>query len=446
MAAAALSVRARKKHSARPRPAVGLTWHNIPMTSPNPPPARPARLTLVDALRGSALLGLFLLHCVEHFEFGAYPEHRPDWLLALDHRTRDVAFFLFGGKAYAIFAMMFGLSFFLILDRAAQRGLDFRGRFLWRLVVLTAIGYVFGVFYCGEILTLLALLGLPLAFLFKVRTRWLAWLSGLLLLQLPFLWQLGRALLDPAYTPWRPDVWSYYRELGDTFAHEGLGAVLKVNLWTGVMARWTWSIENGRYLQMFGLFLWGLLLGRSRIFEDRERCVRLARRLLLVGGAAFVVLFALRYAHAGWGLPEVQRNLVGRLLSSYGNLSQLVVWSSGFVLLFHCTPLRRALEFLAPYGRTSLTNYITQSLVGMTLFYHFGFGLFRHLGEFYSVLGGLAVFVLQCALSHLWLRYFLYGPFEWLWRSLTFLSTKTPLRKPRRAIGSPQAATASAVI
>jgi uncharacterized protein len=69
----------------------------------------------------------------------------------------------------------------------------------------------------------------------------------------------------------------------------------------------------------------------------------------------------------------------------------------------------------------------------MTLFYHFGFGLFRHLGEFYSILGGVGFFVLQCALSHLWLAYFQYGPLEWLWRSLTFFSFKSPLRKPGRA-------------
>lgn len=414
------------------------------MSAPVPSPAPPARLALIDALRGSALLGLFLLHCVEHFEFGAYPEHRPEWLLALDHGTSAVAYFLFGGKAYAVFAMMFGLSFFLILDRAARRGLDFRGRFLWRLVVLTAIGYAFGVFYCGEILTMLAVLGLPLAFLFKVRTRWLAWLSGLLLLQLPFLWQLGRTLLDPAYAPARLNVGGYYRELGAVFANEGLGAVLKVNLWTGVQARWSWSIENGRYLQMFGLFLWGLLLGRSRVFEDRERGVRLARRLLLIGGAACVVLFFLRYAHTSWELAEVQRRIVRRLLASYGDLAQLVVWSSGFVLLYHDTRLRRALDLLAPYGRMSLTNYVTQSLVGMTLFYHFGCGLFRHLGEFSSVLGGIGFFMLQCAVSHWWLRRFQYGPLEWLWRSLTFLSFQTPFRQPRNSASGPTSAPAGA--
>ena len=412
------------------------------MLESTPAPQRPRRFEIVDALRGSALLGLFLLHCVEHFEFGAFPENRPAWLLALDHGTRDVAFFLFGGKAYAIFAMMFGLSFFLILDRAAQRGLDFRGRFVWRLCVLTAIGYAFGVLYCGEILTLLAVLGLPLALLYRVPTRWLVGLSAIFLIQPPFLWQLGHALFDPAYAPARFDVGGYYRKLGAVFSQEGLLEVLKVNLWTGVQARWSWSIENGRYLQMFGLFLWGLLLGRARIFEDRERSLRLARRALAAGLAAFVVVLLLLRSFPGWGLAEAPRGILRRLLNSYGSLAQMTVWAAGFVLLYHATPCRRILDLLAPYGRTSLTNYVTQSLVGMTLFYHFGFGLFRHLGEFYSILYGVGFFALQAAVSRLWLEHFQYGPFEWLWRCLTFLSFKTPFRKPRRTAEAPAAVVA----
>ena len=412
------------------------------MTAPTPTPVRPERFEIVDALRGSALLGLFLLHCVEHFEFGAYPENRPDWLLALDHGARDVAFFLFAGKAYAIFAMMFGLSFFLILGRAARRGLDFRGRFVWRLCVLTVIGYVFGVFYCGEILTMLAILGLPLAFLYRVPTRWLVALSAVFLMQPVFLWQLGHALLDPAYAPARLDVWSYYKQLGAVFSQDGLLEVLKVNLWTGVQARWSWSIENGRYLQMFGLFLWGLLLGRGRIFEDRERSLRLARRALAVGLAAFVVVLLLQRSFPGWGLAEAPRGILRRLLGSYGQLAQMTVWAAGFVLLYHATPCRRALNLLAPYGRTSLTNYVTQSLVGMTLFYHFGFGLFRHLGEFPSILFGVGFFALQAAVSRRWLEHFHYGPLEWLWRCLTFLSFRTPFLKSRPTAEAPLAAVA----
>ena len=93
------------------------------------------RIEVIDALRGSALLGLLLVHSVEPWDFPRYPEHSPAWLAALDHQANTAAFFLYGGKASAIFALMFGVGFCANLERWSQRGINFRGRFLWRLGV-----------------------------------------------------------------------------------------------------------------------------------------------------------------------------------------------------------------------------------------------------------------------------------------------------------------------
>lgn len=102
---------------------------------------------MIDALRGSALLGLFLLPAVLRFDFGRGPDGTPDAVTAWDRTVQMQVLALTSGKAYAVFAMMFGLSFFLIIDRAARRGVDFRRRFLWRLGVLATIGYGMGLFY-----------------------------------------------------------------------------------------------------------------------------------------------------------------------------------------------------------------------------------------------------------------------------------------------------------
>ena len=404
-----------------------------------PSPAGPSRIDLIDALRGSALLGLFLLHCVEHFDFSLYPTDPPAWLASVNKATSTAAYFLFGGKAYAIFAMMFGLSFFVIIDRAAERGLDFRARFLWRLGILTAIGYVFGLMYCGEILTMLALLGIPLAFLYRAPTRLLGWLSMLLLAQPQFWWQLTNALVDPAYTPTKLNVGAYYRAMYPVFEHGEFLDVLRVNAWTSVLGRFAWSIENGRYLQMSGLFLCGLLLGRSRIFENGRAAAALAWRAMLAGAVAFVVFYIVQRTLPAWDLPKTPQNILKKLTASYLNLAQMVVWVAGFILLYQLTRAKKILSLLAPFGRTSLTCYVAQNVIGVLLFYHFGAGLFRHWGEFYSLLYGFAFFAAQLALCHLWLRHFHYGPLEWLWRCLTLLSFKTPSRK------TPQTAQASAV-
>ena len=75
--------------------------------------------------------------------------------------------------------------------------------------------------------------------------------------------------------------------------------------------------------------------------------------------------------------------------------------------------------FLAYTGRMALTNYISQSLIGILLFYGIGFGMGTSFGLVYVELIALAVFF-QTFLSGLWLRYFRFGPLEWLWRMLTY--------------------------
>lgn len=355
-----------------------------------------------------------------------YPQNPPAWLQTLNLQARDTAFFLFGGKSYAIFALMFGLSFFLILDRSAKRGVNFRWRFLWRLAVLAIIGYVHGILYCGDILTVLAVLGAPLVLLYSVDRRVLGVLSVLLLLQLPTLWQLSQLTLDPAYTPPPAHSGQYYRQLTPIFADGGFLAVCRANLVTGELAKWWWTIDNGRYLQMMGLFVWGLLIGRSRVFENPPACARLAPRVFTVGVIAFGLLYYVKVNLAIWLPRGPALRAANTLVTSYYDLAQMLVWVGGFVLLYHYTPVRTALRWLAPYGRMSLTCYVTQALVWVPVYYGFGLGLFRQLGQFYSVLCGAVFFVVQCAAAHWWLKRFQYGPLEWLWRSCTRLSFTNP--------------------
>jgi uncharacterized protein len=81
----------------------------------------------------------------------------------------------------------------------------------------------------------------------------------------------------------------------------------------------------------------------------------------------------------------------------------------------------------------SLTCYVTQALVGVQLFYGYGFALYRYLGPFYSVLIGFTIAAIQCVLANYWLKRFFYGPLEWAWRSCTFLTLATPMRKRSEA-------------
>ncbi|MFT3780995.1 MAG: DUF418 domain-containing protein [Nibricoccus sp.] len=391
--------------------------------------APPPRIDIVDALRGSALLAILLLHSVEHFDFLRYPEAQPDWLSHLNEHVRDAAFFLFGGKAYSLFAMMFGLSFFILLDRAAQRGVNFRWRFLWRLTVLGIIGYLHSLLYCGDILSILAVLGVPLVMFYGLSNRLLGCLTGLLLLQIPLWWQLVRVWLDGSFVPLPAQAGQYYRAIYPAFSEQGFLAVVQANAVNGQLGKWWWMIGNGRVSQMLGLFGLGLFLGRKRIFEDPAMCVRYAKRALLVSVIAFGVFYYVELHVRGW-MPQGNGRRFGYALAkSYAQLAQMILWVSGFVLLYHLTKVRAALRLLIPYGRMSLTCYVTQAVFWVPIYYNFGLGLYRQWGQFYSILGGAGFFVVQLACAHWWLKRFHYGPLEWVWRSATLLSLKQPFRK-----------------
>ena len=87
------------------------------------------RLLVVDALRGFAIVSILLVHNLEHFDYLYFPKQLPQWMKAMDKIVWNTTFFLFSGKSYAIFALLFGLTFFIQSDNQAQKGKDFRGRF-----------------------------------------------------------------------------------------------------------------------------------------------------------------------------------------------------------------------------------------------------------------------------------------------------------------------------
>ncbi len=90
------------------------------------------RIEVVDALRGFAVMAIILVHNLEHFIFPVYPDNSPEWLNVLDQGTFNVIFSLFAGKAYAIFALLFGFTFYIQTNNQKKQGKDFSYRFLWR--------------------------------------------------------------------------------------------------------------------------------------------------------------------------------------------------------------------------------------------------------------------------------------------------------------------------
>ena len=301
------------------------------------------------------------------------------------------------------------------------------GRFLWRLAVLGLMGYVHGLLYCGDILAVIAVLGVPLVLLNRLDSRVLRWIAVLLLLQVPQWFDVVRVLAEPAYVPGRPHHWDLYALTDPVFADGNFLDVVRLNAWTGQAAKWWWMIETHRYPQMLGLFVCGLLLGRSRVLSDPPRLRRLAMRALVMGAAGFAIVLLARRGIVALDLKDMRHQVVADLANMYGNLAQMAIWAGAFVLLYPST--RAVLEVFVPYGRMSLTCYVSQALIGVPFFYGFGLAMYRHVGAFGALCFALGVFVLQSAFARWWLSRYSYGPLEWAWRAATLRSLEVPLRR-----------------
>lgn len=97
------------------------------------------------------------------------------------------------------------------------------------------------------------------------------------------------------------------------------------------------------------------------------------------------------------------------------------------VLLWRKPAWRNRLAYLGPVGRMALTNYLTQSVLYLGIFYGFGLTLLGRVGSAVCLGLSVAIFSVQIVVSSWWLRRFRYGPAEWLWRSLTY-ETRQPMR------------------
>lgn len=98
----------------------------------------------------------------------------------------------------------------------------------------------------------------------------------------------------------------------------------------------------------------------------------------------------------------------------------------GFIILYQIKGICRCLDILSPYGRMGLTNYEMQNIIGCFLFSMWAFGsFFGQLGTTELFVLGLIVYTLQVIFSRYWMKYFLYGPLEWFWRSATYLKLQS---------------------
>ena len=382
------------------------------------------RYVILDALRGFAILGI----CLANFpEFSLWTFSDPAGWTITDKVTRAVQTFLVDGKFYTLFSLLFGIGFSIQLENAGQK----TRTFYRRMTVLFLIGLIHLLFlWSGDILMLYAAMGMLLPLFKRLPTRKILYAGGGFLV-LPVLCEaiFGTTLSDPLLNEqWRicglygiTEV-NFGTWLADINGYRGMLQFLH----QGAVERMWEFVVSYRFFKVLGLFLIGYAVGREKIFADLEGNRKLLKGVLSYGlllGIPIGILYTWS-SMAGEPLGPVAHS-VFYLLSVY---PMGFAYAAGFSLLFNRSQEGKGWLLLTKPGRMACTNYLGQSVLGVLLFYGIGFGLGGKVDLLATEAIALGVYAFQIAVSALWLKYFRFGPVEWVWRMLTYGRT-LPLRK-----------------
>lgn len=179
-------------------------------------------------------------------------------------------------------------------------------------------------------------------------------------------------------------------------------------------------LMKGRLFKILAMFVLGLWIGRHilqhQILDNPTRLKKIALLGFAIGLPGNILLAILEYGNFSGNL----KHFLNHLLYALGVAPLACAYMASTALLVRRHPRARLWRWLSPIGKTALSNYLFQSVIGVILFYGIGFGLAGKLSLSEILVITLLIFLAQIAFSRIWLSIFQFGPIEWLWRMITY--------------------------
>lgn len=392
------------------------------------PVRKKERFAILDILRGFALVGI----AVANFpEFALFTFLKPDAVAAMptagaDRWVRFLQYVFVDGKFYTIFSLLFGIGFSIIISNAMRRGASGFRIFYRRMAILLGFGFVHLMFiWSGDILMLYALMGMLLPLFRNCSDRTLlSWAAVLLFVPviIDFACEFAGVSLSAGVVRLQQHYCAKYGITDDNFAYwlrdaDSYGGVFQF-LVQGALVRVQEFVDGNRYFKVMGLFLIGFCIGRRRMYAHTVMRRRMLRRVELTGCCAGLPLSVVYAWSAVNGHPW--GNAAHSLLYFVSVYIVGFAYVAAICLVYNRHPRARVFSLFSAPGRMALTNYIGQSVWGMAIYYGIGLGLGASMGLSLVVPVAVGVWLVEALSSLLWLRFFNFGPLEWIWRMLTY--------------------------
>lgn len=336
------------------------------------------RINSIDALRAVALFGILVIHSSNAFGW----EDSLEYTVLGDQVDSIINFFL-SGRCKIVFRLLFGVSLYWILRNPNYSS----SKYVWRCFLLCLIGLFNKLFFTNDVLLWYGLWGIVLTSFRNLSTKhlWLAFVAvyALNIVVIQFIdfeeWVFGDNFIFDRYDEGK-SLWD----------------ALSYPVWRSVYYKMTIRINEP--FDTFSMFLLGFYFAQSGIIDNLRRYVTVKNFII------FTLLYA-SITYIGLHFSIIAIKKIGYVFGSFS-------YALLFLLLYYkAYPFFR---FLEPYGKLGLTNYSMQGIVGVVL----GGLVFapHHLSIIYFILTMVLFYVVQLVFSTIWLKYYKYGPFEWIWR------------------------------
>lgn len=400
------------------------------------------RFGALDVLRALALFGIltfniqgFALH-----DSAAMNPYACSWTDPLNVAVWVVSTALFGRKDLMLFTMLFGAGILMVADRCAAAGRGAMQIHVQRMAALMLVGLVHAyLIWPGDILFAYSVCGLLVFACRRWSARRLIAIGALLFLVPLVLLVVAQVVVPHLREEWQATIWAGYSPGAESVAR--YYEVYRGSWWSQMSERVPAAIAQqtallfmamgwvsaGMMLVGMGLYRLGYITGgASRRSYWRLLSWTLPCAAILTGGGYWLNF------REGWRAEF--SFLIGRLPAELGAPLMALACLAAAMLLFSRSKEHWLGKAFAAVGRMSLTNYLTQSLIGSFLFYGTGLGWIGQVDRVRQGLIVLVIFAFQLGFSSIWLSRFQFGPVEWLWRSMAYVRRQPMIVRGRVAV------------
>ncbi len=371
------------------------------------------RIDFLDSLRGIAILFIFLVNLLSFSAWDSYPNAiRTEESNEFIHYLVEL---LLKQKWYSIFSILFGIGFAIQFNNIKLKGGNVNRVFSRRMLGLLMLGILhMFLIWVGDILALYALLGFILLLFKNIDNKKLLLIASVSLF-LPLI-HFYSMQTSGSFYPLKLNAYynSFYDEGSSPF-HDRIYTQSLIEYWSLniklPLIRLSQFLLDGRFFKVFACFLIGLVIGKKilevKIHTNTQLLKKIAFFGLIIGLPACLIPLEYKVGYLGTFFWD-----------ALGVVPLALAYFSLIALGFNKSPDR--FKLFAPVGKMALTNYLFQSIFGILFFCKLGFGYMFCFTLAEIMLIGMIFYLFQIIVSVIWLRYYRFGPLEWLWRCWTY--------------------------